>query len=124
VQHFTRLEVWKKAHRLSLEIYRITQGFPRAELYGLTGQLRRAAASISANIAEGRGRIGDGDFGRFIRYALGSAMELECHLVLARDLSLLSAEGGEDLERRIHEVQRMLASLARRLERGKKTVKG
>jgi four helix bundle protein len=100
VQHFSRLEVWKKAHRLSLEIYRITQGFPRAELYGLTGQLRRAAVSVAANIAEGRGRMGDGDFGRFIRYALGSATELECHLLLARDLSLLSAESWDELRRR------------------------
>ncbi|HEY8105445.1 MAG TPA: four helix bundle protein [Gemmatimonadales bacterium] len=95
------------------------RGFPRAELYGLTGQLRRAAASIGANIAEGRGRMGDGDFGRFIRYALGSATELECHLLLARDLSLLSAEGCDELERKIHEIQRMLASLARRLGRRK-----
>jgi len=119
VQHFTRLEVWKKAHQLSLEIYRATQAFPRAELYGLTGQLRRAVVSIGANIAEGRGRVGDGDFARFLRYALGSATEVECHLLLARDLLLLSAESCGKLERDAHEVQRMLASLARRLERDK-----
>jgi four helix bundle protein len=124
VQHFTRLEVWKKAHRLSLEIYRATQGFPRAELYGLTGQLRRAVASIGANIAEGRGRMGDGDFGRFIRYALGSASELECHLLLARDLSLRSAECCDELEGKTREVQRMLASLARKLERRKGETNG
>ena len=120
MQHFTRLEVWKKAHQLSLEIYRATQAFPRAELYGLTGQLRRAVVSIGANIAEGRGRVGDGEFARFLRYALGSATEVECHLLLARDLLLLSAESCGKLERDAHEVQRMLASLARRLERDKK----
>ena len=119
MQHFTRLEVWRKAHQLSLEIYRATQAFPRAELYGLTGQLRRAVVSIGANIAEGRGRVGDGDFARFLRYALGSATEVECHLLLARDLLLLSAESCGKLERDAHEVQRMLASLARRLERDK-----
>jgi len=119
VQHFTRLEVWKKAHQLSLEIYRATQAFPRAELYGLTGQLRRAVVSIGANIAEGRGRVGDGDFARFLRYALGSATEVECHLLLARDLLLLSADSCGKLERDAREVQRMLASLARRLELAK-----
>ena len=116
MQHFTRLEVWNKAHGLSLEIYRLTQVLSRAELYGLTGQLRRAAVSVEANIAEGRGRMGDGDFARFLRYALGSATELECHLLLARDLSLLSAECCEELKRRTDEVERMLASLVRRLE--------
>ncbi len=121
MQHFTRLEVWRKAHQLSLEIYRATQAFPRAELYGLTGQLRRAVVSIGANIAEGRGRVGEGDFARFLRYALGSAMEVECHLLLARDLLLLSAESCDELERDTREVQRMLASLARKLERDKKT---
>ena len=119
MQHITRLEVWRKAHQLSLEIYRATQAFPRAELYGLTGQLRRAVVSIGANIAEGRGRVGDGDFARFLRYALGSATEVECHLLLARDLLLLSAESCSQLERDAREVQRMLASLARRLERDK-----
>ena len=120
MQHFTRLVVWKKAHGLSLDIYRVTQGFPRAELYGLTGQLRRAVVSIAANIAEGRGRMGDVEFARFLRYALGSATELECHLLLARDLSLLSAEGSEELQRRVEEVERMLASLVRKLEARKR----
>jgi four helix bundle protein len=120
VQHFTRLEVWRKAHQLSLQIYRATQAFPRAELYGLTGQLRRAVVSIGANIAEGRGRVGDGDFARFLRYALGSATEVECHLLLARDLLLLSAESCDKLERDTREVQRMLASLARKLGQDKK----
>jgi four helix bundle protein len=127
MQHFTRLEVWRKAHRLSLKIYRATGAFPRAELYGLTGQLRRAVVSIGANIAEGRGRVGDGDFARFLRYALGSATDVECHLLLARDLLLLSAESCDELERDTREVQRMLASLARKLERDKRarpTAKG
>ena len=106
---------------MSLEIYRVTRAFPRAELYGLIGQLRRAAVSVEANIAEGRGRMGEADFARFLRYALGSATELECHLLLARDLSLLSAEECEELRRRTDEVERMLASLVRRLEGRKRT---
>jgi four helix bundle protein len=61
--------------------------------------------------------MGDGDFARFLRYALGSAAELECHLLLARDLSLLSAQGCEHLKRRTNEVERMLASLVRKLSR-------
>ncbi len=79
VQHFTELAVWQKAHELTLGVYRATQTFPRVELYGLTVQLRRAASSVTANVAEGRGRMGDGDFARFLKIALGSATELEGH---------------------------------------------
>ena len=119
MQHFTRLAVWEKAHRLSLAVYRVTQAFPKAELYGLTGQIRRAVVSIGGNIAEGRGRISEGDFARFLRYALGSATELECHLMLAKDLSFLSAESHDTLAQSTNEVQRMLAALIRRVEKRK-----
>jgi four helix bundle protein len=117
LQHFTRLAVWEKARALCVAVYRVTQDFPRAELYGLTGQIRRAAVSVSANIAEGRGRMGDGDFCRFLRYALGSATELESHLLLARDLSFVSGEEHLALARSTAEVQRMLASLVRQIDR-------
>jgi four helix bundle protein len=117
VQHFTELAAWKKAHELALEVYRTTQTFPRGELYGLTTQVRRAAASVTANIAEGRGRMRDGEFARFLRYALGSATEVECHLLLARDLSLLPLDQHDRLASAAREVQRMLASLIRRIQR-------
>ncbi|HKV93231.1 MAG TPA: four helix bundle protein [Candidatus Angelobacter sp.] len=81
------------------------------EIYGLTSQLRRAAVSIGANIAEGCGRRSDGELARFLQIARGSASEVEHHLLLARDLKFLQAVTHQDLEKRLQEVQRMLTSL-------------
>jgi len=89
MRDFKKLNVWRKAHLLTLEVYKATAGFPRDELYGLTSQVRRACVSIPANIAEGYGRDGEAEFGRFLRIALGSASELEYHLCLAFDLKFL-----------------------------------
>jgi len=86
---FKELKVWQKAHQMTLNTYRTTSTFPRDEIYGLTSQLRRAAASIGANIAEGCGRRSDGDMCRFLQIARGSASEVEYHFLLARDLHLL-----------------------------------
>jgi len=68
---FRELEVWKKAHKLTLEAYRVTAGFPKEERFGLTGQLRRSSASIPANLAEGRGRTGRSELARFCAIAMG-----------------------------------------------------
>jgi len=87
--------VWEKSHLLTLEIYRATENFPREELYGLTGQIRRASASIPANIAEGFGKDGDADFARFLQIARGSASELEYHLLLVKDLGFLEQNNYE-----------------------------
>src|SRR5271155_2757375 len=107
MKDFRQLKVWDKAHALTLGIYRATAGFPREELFGITSQMRRASSSIAANLAEGCGRTGDGDFHRFINTAAGSAVELEYFLLLARDLSLLSTGTYEQLKGGILEVQRM-----------------
>jgi len=88
VKDFRELQVWRKAHELTLAVYQITASFPREELYGLTAQLRRAGSSIAANLAEGCGRNGDAELARFCSIAMGSASELEYHLLLARDLKL------------------------------------
>jgi four helix bundle protein len=90
--------------------------FPKEEMYGLTSQLRRAAASIGANIAEGCGRRSDGEMKRFLQIARGSASELEYHFLLARDLQLLDNDEFRNLEGKVLEVQRMLASLVQRLQ--------
>ncbi len=87
-REFRELKVWQKAHRLTLEAYQASATFPREELFGLTSQVRRAASSIPANIAEGCGR-GGGDLVRFCELAAGSASELEYHLILAHDLGYL-----------------------------------
>jgi four helix bundle protein len=85
-------------------------------MYGLTSQIRRASASIGANIAEGCGRRTDPEMRRFLQIARGSANELECHLLLARDLHFLPADEFKDLEAKVLEIQRMLASLVQRLQ--------
>ncbi len=84
-------------------------------MYGLTSQLRRAASSIGANIAEGCGRRSDPEMRRFLQIARGSANEVEYHLLLARDLQFLSEDGFNELEAMVLEIQRMLASLVQRL---------
>ena len=115
MEDFKDLKVWAKAHQLTLAIYGITQKFPKAELFGLTSQIRRASASIGANIAEGCGRRSDPEMKRFVQIARGSASELEYHLLLARDLQLVRVDEFRDLEANVLEIQRMLASLTHRL---------
>jgi four helix bundle protein len=89
MQSFRNIKVWEKAHALTLQIYKVSKSFPKEELFALTSQMRRASASVGANIAEGVCRKGDGEFGRFLFIAMGSASELEYHLLLARDLEHL-----------------------------------
>jgi four helix bundle protein len=101
---------------LTLSSYRATEAFPKAETYGLTIQIRRCAASIAANIAEGCGKRGNGEFQRFLNIACGSASELEYHFLLARDLAFFSDEDYRTLNFAVVEVKRMLASLARKVE--------
>ena len=115
MRDFRGLKVWKKAHQLALDVYRATVAFPRDEVYGLASQMRRAGASVPANIAEGCGRDGNAELARFLHIAAGSASELEYLLLLARDLSLLSAVDYEQLSTQATEVKRMLTSLIRQL---------
>ena len=117
MEDFKNLKVWSKAHQLTLAVYHQTRTFPREEIYGLTSQIRRASVSVGANIAEGCGRRSDPEMKRFIQIARGSASELEYHLLLARDLQFLTHEQFMEMESRILEIQRMLASLAQRLQR-------
>ena len=115
MEDFKDLRVWEKAHELTLSVYSKTHGFPREEMYGLTSQIRRAASSVGANIAEGCGRRSDGEMRRFLQIARGSASEVEYHLLLARDLQFLSADDFKDLEAMVLEIQRMLAAFVQRL---------
>ncbi len=111
MQGFRRLHVWEKAHELTIEVYKATARFPKDEIYALTSQTKRAAASIGANIGEGCGRGSDADFTRFLLIAMGSASELEYHLLLARDLGFLPEEDYGRLDALTTEVKRMRASL-------------
>jgi four helix bundle protein len=109
MRNFRELSVWAKAHELAVVVYRGTCEFPKYEMYGLTSQIRRAASSIGANIAEGAGRGSDADFCRFLQISLGSANELHNHLLLAKDLGFLTEIDFVELEGRTREIQRMLA---------------
>ncbi len=115
MKDFRKLSVWKKAHDLTLAIYRSTRGFPREEQYGLTSQLRRGSMSIGSNIAEGCGRGTDADFARCLQIAMGSASEVEYQLLLAHDLALLDDIAYEGLLAGCTEVKRMLSGLIRTL---------
>lgn len=115
VKDFRELKVWQRSHELTLAIYRGTASFPKHELYGLTSQIRRAAVSVAANIAEGCGRGSDAEFARFLQMAMGSACELEYHLLLAKDLELLAAEIYAGLNVDLVATKRMLTALMKRL---------
>lgn len=112
---FTRLRTWSAAHELSLQLYRATRAFPSEERYGLVGQLRRAALSIEANIAEGAGRRSQADFRRFLDIASGSASEVHCHLLIVRDLEFLPEEQVDLLIQQAIHVQCLLRALARKV---------
>jgi four helix bundle protein len=116
LQDFKKLKVWEKGHELTIAVYRATARFPKAELYGLMSQIRRAAASVPANIAEGCGRSGKAELARFLAVAMGSASELEYHLLLAHDLKFLEHAEYEVLESRVTEVKRMLSSFIQKLK--------
>src|SRR5690242_11376878 len=116
MKDFRELKVWQKAHQLTLAVYRITAGFPRQELYGLTSQLRRSSSSITTNLAEGCGRNGDAEFARFCAIGMGSASELDYHLLLAKDLKLIQTKQYQDLARQTSEVKRMLTGLFQKLK--------
>lgn len=101
---------------MTLAAYQVTATFPREELYGLTSQLRRACSSIPANLAEGCGRDGEAEFARFCSIAMGSASELEYHLLLARDLKLIKSMDHAALSQSAIEAKRMLTALIQKLK--------
>jgi four helix bundle protein len=115
MKDFRQLQVWHKAHALSLLAYDVTAHFPREERFGLTSQIRRASYSIPINIAEGCGRGGNGELHRFLNISAGSASELQYEWLLARDLKFVSGEQYELLDKRTTEVKRMLSALIDRV---------
>ena len=115
MQNFHDLKVWQKSHALTKDVYSETGRFPREEIYGLTSQMRRAAVSVAANIAEGCGRSTRPDLARFLSIALGSASELEYYVLLAHDLDFLASDSHRRLADQTTEIKRMLAALAKKL---------
>lgn len=115
MRDYRKLKVWIKAHSLVLAIYRASASFPKEEVYGLTRQLRRAGSSIPANIAEGCGRASKAELCRFLQIAMGSASELDYHLLLARDLKIMPEASYATLAEATAEVKKMLTSLSQKL---------
>jgi len=111
MKDFRDLQVWQRAHGITLSVYRCTRNFPREETYGMVSQLRRCSSSVAANLAEGCGRSGNPEFGRFLTMAMGSASELEYFLLLARDLEYLNAEGHDAIAHDVGQMRRMLNRL-------------
>lgn len=124
MKDFRDLKVWENAHQLALACYQRTSGFPKQELFGLVSQIRRSAASVPANIAEGCGRRGNAEFHRFLQIAMGSASELEYHLLLSRDLGFLGPPTHEEVQKQVEQVKRMLASLIRKVDSERSQSKG
>jgi four helix bundle protein len=116
MRNYRDLQTWNKAHKLTLELYKLSRGFPKEEVYGLTSQLRCAASSIGANLAEGCGRQSNPEFARFVRISMGSASELDYHLLLASDLGFIESDSYGRLSRSLTEVRKMLASLLSTVE--------
>lgn len=116
MKDYKKLMVWEKSHQLALAVYGATSDFPKDELYGPTSQIRRACVSIPANIAEGCGREGDAELARFFQISMGSASELEYHLLLAHDLGILSDNVYSDLNSSLTEVRRMLNAFIQKLK--------
>lgn len=116
MQDFTKLKAWKRAHRFVLQVYSESRGFPSDERFGITSQIRRSAASIPANIAEGAGRATGPDFARFVDFALGSANETEYHLILAHDLGFMSEASYEFLLGQLREIRKMTTALHQTLK--------
>jgi four helix bundle protein len=108
---FRELNVWKKSIDLTVLIYRLTAGFPKAETYGLTSQMRRATVSIASNIAEGSARGTSKDFKQFVRIARGSTCELLTQLVITSRLALVDPAKIQEAEELANEVGRMLSGL-------------
>ena len=117
VQTYRDLIVWNKAMDLVTQIYQMTLGFPKDELFGLTSQIRKAAISIPSNIAEGRGKLTKGEFKLFLGHARGSLAEIETQILIAKNLDYLNDTEGDKLLEQIAEVGRLLNGLLASIKR-------
>ena len=115
MQDFKKLDIWKRSFNFSSNIYKVTSFFPPDEKFGLTSQLRRASISIPINIAEGSGRNSRKDFANFVQIAIGSTSEVECELILAKELNFLSEDNFSTLTKELSEIRKMLTSFRKAL---------
>lgn len=116
IQSYRDLTIWQDAIALATDLYRRTSAFPKEELYGLTSQLRRAAVSVAANIAEGHGREHTKSFVQFLRMAQGSPKEVETHLIIAENIGLLSSDASQSELKKAESLGKRIRSLIRALQ--------
>ena len=116
---FEKLDIWHKSIEFANKVYDATEGFPARERFGLTSQVRRSAASISANVAEGSSRVSNKDFSRFVEIAYGSLCETLSHLHLAKLRGLLSRDQFAMIDEKAEELARMLSSFRNSLGKWK-----
>ena len=114
-QAFQDLTVWQRAMEMTVCVYSLTQAFPKNEMYGLTSQLHRAAVSVASNIAEGRGRMTDGEFRQFLGIAQGSTYEVQTQLLVAKQLKLGDNETLRKAEALCIETSKMLGAFIQSL---------
>jgi four helix bundle protein len=117
IQSYQDLEVWQRGMTIAEQTYKLTRGFPKEEMFGLTSQMRRAATSIPANIAEGWGRMGTKEFLRFLQIATGSLRELETHLILSQRVGITKSEDIQPLRENLTILSKQMLSLMRSLEK-------
>lgn len=115
MKDFRQLKVWENVHEMALILYKLTAGFPKHELFGLTSQIRRCSSSIPANIAEGCGRLGNSELHRFLQISCGSASELEYHLLLAKDLGYIEKANYVSTQEKLLLLKKMLVALTRKV---------
>ena len=102
------LQIWKRSHQQTLKIYKSTKYFPKEELFGLTGQMRRSSSSVSTNIAEGCGRNSNPQLANFLQIATGSCSELQYQIILSKDLTYITEEVLKELDTEVVDVRKMI----------------
>ena len=115
MQNFKDLIVWQKAHNNVIEVYKLTDSFPKAEMFGITSQLRRAVISVPNNIVEGCGKFTQRDFAKYLQQALGSCQETEYLLLLSFELELIKESPYSRINKEVNEVKAMLISLIKKV---------
>lgn len=115
MRDFRKYDIWKLSHELTLNVYHLTDDFPKSKIYGIVSQLRRATSSMPTNISEGCGRDSDAEFNRFLTIAVGSASEVEYLLILSNDLGYMNQEVYQKLNETINLIKRKIYSLKQKL---------
>ena len=116
IKSFTELTVWQRAHELSLQIYKVTAGFPRAEIFGIVSQLRRASVSVPANIAQGFGRRTTKELLRSLQIAAGELEEVRHFLILSKDLGYIATPSLQKMTELCDSVGQLISALGRSLK--------